>query len=130
MKLVKKDSRLVPTYVWETGGGVTRDDCDEILMAFAKIGELGSVRLQGYHDMDTHENQVSFKSVDELKKGKKKIEDIEADEAEADATVGGEQISLGMSHYGDSKKGIKVWAICVNEDALKRLNSIFRKLDV
>ena len=60
----------VATYRWRLEEVKTEDEILDLLFKISKLGKCSGFGFYGYSDMDTHENEASFKTIDEVKKNR------------------------------------------------------------
>lgn len=110
----------VVSYRWKDESVKTVKEFYGLVRRIAEMGELVGITFIGYSDMDTHENEVSFKSVAEMMKGMDKIDAIDADNAYINEKINGDSVSFTVSPVGGSDDGVRV-AVMASEKTAKTI---------
>jgi len=105
--------------IWEVEEVKTEKDCLKMMARIAGLGKLGGFHFSGYEDMDEHGNEVSFKTIEELKDGFGEIERIGADTATVYVDIDGHEVSVTFSPFWDNEKGTRV-SVFGDEGAVRK----------
>ena len=91
--------------VWSIEEVKTRKQIIGLMLKIAKMGELNGFGFRGYLDMDDNQNEVSFKTPEELSGGYEEIKRIDADCASVDIRTGGGDVNAMFSPFDDEGSG-------------------------
>ena len=131
MKIVlekRKDPLGGYDYSWYIEEPDTREDIEKVIEAFVSLCDDVWISFDGYHDMDTHENHVSFRSMEEFRNGRDEVDRIGADACSVHGDIDGERgVVLRFSFYGDSNNGVVFYVIANSEEVQKKCDRALRE---
>lgn len=109
MELIRKEKILDSVfYTWVFPEVKTEEDCFRLIYEIASIGDVWGINFRGYGDMDIHENEVSFRSIKNMKDGLEEIDKVEPDSVDIRMRVGEENVCVSISPFGGSEDGVRV----------------------
>lgn len=132
MKLERKSKSAfsdldMVTYCWRVEEVKTEDEILDLLFKISKLGKCSGFGFYGYSDMDTHENEASFKTIDEVKKNRAEISRIDPDSATTYINSGDGWVDVIINPFWDNEDG--TWMrVRGPESAVRKVSAEVKKM--